>query len=33
LEEGQYTASEYDAYRQFVEKIERQDNSKILLIK
>lgn len=33
IEEGQYPASDYEDYRQFLEKLNRYDNSKILLVK
>ena len=33
MEEGEYAAADYEDYRQFLEKLNRQDNSKILLLK
>ena len=33
MEEGEYPAADYEDYRQFLEKLNRQDNSKILLLK
>lgn len=33
MNEGEYLAADYEDYRQFLEKLNREDNSKILLIK